>query len=153
MTSKKQEKPSVITVEEIHEKAKGIPVDIPDWEPDSTITVRLRSIDVTPLLMESGAFPDELSSEVVTMFEDAEKEMEKNKKFPDKELAEELKKAKRPVNMEKLVPILDKIAEQSLAEPTFEEIQKIYPLTLQQKMAIFKFVTGGIESMKPFRQK
>ena len=131
-----------ISLEDIREKSKGVFIDIPDWEPDKTIKVRVRAIDITPIMMQTGAIPDELSIEVATMFESEE---EVNKKIAPKA------KEDPKVKMEKLMPTLDAVAEAALAEPTFKEIQEIYPLTLQQKLAIFTHVMGGLEKLKPFR--
>jgi hypothetical protein len=136
-----------ISLEEIKTKAEGILVEIPDWEPKKMIKVRLRSIDVTPILMETGVFPDELSVEVATMFEgaDAVKKTSSPKK-DDVKVKDDVK-----LKMEKFIPVLNSIAELALSEPTYEEIQKVYPLTFQQKLAIFTYIMGGIEKLKPFR--
>ncbi len=125
-----------ISLEDIKKKAKGILVDIPDWEPGKMIKVRLRTIDITPLLMESGTIPDQLSAEVAEMFD---KEGKSSKTAP--------------LNMEKMLPVLEAIAKESLVEPTYDEINEIYPLTMTQKLAIFNFIVGGIEKMTPFRQE
>ncbi len=137
---KKEQK--VISIEEIKEKSRGTLVEIPDWEPGQYITVRLRTIDVTPLIMETGAIPNELSVEVSSMFEDKEKQKSDLKGQEDYKM-----------KIDKFIPTLEAIAKQSLAEPTYEEINEIYPLTMQQKIAIFKYVTGSIEQLKPFREE
>ena len=135
----------VISLEDIAEKAKGEIVEIPDWEPGKTINVRLRSIDVTPLLLEAGAFPDELSMDVQAMFDEGEdKKKEKSSAKPSQDIK---------VKMDKLMPIIDRIAEGALVEPTYEEIQKVYPLTNSQKMAIYNYVMRGIKKIKPFREE
>ena len=131
----------VISLENIKEKAKGTIVEIPDWEPGKTINVRLRVIDVTPLMMETGTIPDELSVEVANM-------MEKGEEVDPEKLGTDAK-----MNPTSFLPVLTAIAKEALVEPTYAEIEEIYPLTMQQKLAIFKFVTGGIEQIKPFREE
>jgi len=133
-------KKKVISLEDIKEKAKGEVVEIPDWEPEKTINVRLRRIDVTPIMMESGSIPDDLSKEVATMMEKGE-EIDPEKLDTGK------------FNPDNFIPVLNSIAKEALAEPTYEEINEVYPLTMNQKLAIFKFVTGGIEQLKPFREE
>lgn len=133
-------KKKVISLEDIKEKAKGEVVEIPDWEPEKTINVRLKRIDVTPIMMESGSIPDDLSKEVATMMEKGE-EIDPEKLDTGK------------FNPDNFIPVLNSIAKEALAEPTYEEINEVYPLTMNQKLAIFKFVTGGIEQLKPFREE
>ena len=142
--SNKTKEENAITIAEVKKKARGTLVEIPDWEPNKTIKVRLRSIDVSPILLESGTIPDELSLEVATMFGDGDK---KDSKEPSKKPAEQIKGS----TLKKFLPVLDAIAKESLAEPTFEEITEVYPLTIQQKMAIFSYVMEGVRKLKPFR--
>lgn len=142
MSNSKTKGENAISIDEIKKKAKGNLIEIPDWEPDKTIKVRLKSIDVSPILMESGAIPDELSLEVSTMFGD--KEEGKESKTPKS--AEQVKGS-----LKKFMPVLDAVAKEALAEPTYEEINEIYPLTIQQKMAIFSYVMEGVGKFKPFR--
>ena len=131
-----------ISLEEISVLAKGTLVEIPSWEPGKTIVVRLRKIDITPTIMAAGVIPDQLSLEVSTLFE------EDGKSTPgtgsDKKV---------DFDTSKLMPVLDTMAKEALAEPTFEEINAVYPLTLDQKMAIFEFLAGGLNKIKPFRPK
>lgn len=142
MAKESTPKEQVISIDDIKKKAEGYLVEIPDWEPNKTINVRLRAIDITPMLLESGAVPDELSVEVATMFEGEEKIQQESAPKD---------KSDYKMKMKKFSPVLDAIAKQALAEPTWDEINEVYPLTMQQKLAIFKSVTAGIEKMKPFR--
>ena len=128
----------VISLEEIVEKAKGYTLDIPDWDGQGTITVRIRSIDLTPHLLSSGVLPNQLSAEVATAFgNEQESPKVKDTKFDTNKLNE----------------VIDAVVKEALVEPTFEQIQEVYPLNLTQKMAIFTHITGGVEKLKPFRQK
>lgn len=131
-----------ISLEEISILAKGTLVEIPSWEPGKTIVVRLRKIDITPTIMSAGVIPDQLSLEVSTLFE------EDDKFTPDTKASEKV-----DFDTSKLMPVLDTMAKEALTEPTFDEINAIYPLTLDQKMAIFEFLSGGLRKIKPFRAK
>ncbi len=137
--TKKVEK--AISIEEIKEKAKGTLVEIPDWDNTGTISVRLKTIDVTPLLMESGNIPNSLVTEVATMFDEDNKPIEDEVKSPEK----------TQQMLSTFAPMLETISKEALVEPTYDAIQEVYPLTLQQKIAIFQFVIGGIDKLKPFR--
>ena len=128
-----------ISLEEIKEKSKGVLVAIPDWDNVNDIYVRVRYIDVSPLILQTGAIPNELSLEVETMFEE---NVDTGKIKPKKDTK---------VEMDKFMPIIEAIAKEALVEPTYDQIQEVYPLTFQQKTAIFKHIMGGIERLKPFR--
>jgi hypothetical protein len=132
-----------ITLDEIEVLAKGHLIDIPSWEPGKTIKVRVRKIDISPLILEAGIIPDQLSLEVSTLFEDGDSK----KKTPSGG------GEKVDFKMDKLMPVLDAMSKAALIEPTFDEINSKYPLTIDQKMAIFAFLSGGIEKIKPFRAK
>ncbi len=142
MSGKKQNKDQVITLDQVKQKAQGQVIDIPDWEPDKTIKVRVRKIDITPLLLSSGTIPNELSNEVSNYLSeggDPEKAVKKMAKNPPK------------FDSTKFLPTLNAIVKEALVEPAYEELEKVYPLNMSQKLAIFKYVTGGIEDMKSFR--
>lgn len=124
----------VITLKEIEQKAKGTIVEIPDWEPGKKIKVRLRAIDLTPHLLKAGVLPNDLKVTATEVFE--------GKREPEEAV---------DIDIERMMPILDAVAKEALAEPKFDEIQKLYPLTLNQKLAILDFVMGEIEGLKSFR--
>lgn len=136
----------VISLQEIKEKAKGTILEIPDWEPGKTIKVRVRSIDVTPHLMSAGSIPNELKAIAVEAFEGSESDDEIMKRVANKV-------GGSSAEIERFMPILNAIASEALAEPTYQEIEEIYPLTLQQKMSILNFVMGEVDDLKPFRKK
>ncbi len=146
MADNNKSKPEVITLEQIKEKAKGTVIEIPDWDGTGTINVRVRAIDLTSAMLSAGNIPDMVTPEVAEMFEDKEGSFE----------VEQFQKDIAPkVNVKDSIaqfgPALEVVVKEALVEPSYEEIQKTYPLTLPQKLAIFKHVTGGIDKIKSFR--
>ncbi len=126
----------VITLEQIRERAKGEMIDIPDWDGRGTIKVRVRKIDVTPIILKTGMLPNSLKVKANEVFEGKVK----RGKADDIEF-----------ELDKLVPAIDAIVQEALVEPKFEEIQNILPLTLSQKLAIFHYVTEEVRKLEPFR--
>jgi hypothetical protein len=126
----------VITLEEIHERARGKVIEIPDWDGQGTIRVRARKIDITPLVMKAGVIPNQLKLKAQEMFEG---------KISEKDIGSV------DVDVEKMMPVLDAAAKEALVEPKYEEIQEILPLTLNQKLAIFSFVSEEVQQLESFR--
>ena len=54
-------------------------------------------------------------------------------------------------SISKMIPIIDGIVKEVLVEPKFDDIQAVYPLTLRQKMELFRIAMGGIEKLDSFR--
>ena len=46
-------------------------------------------------------------------------------------------------DMERMLPIIDAIVKECLIEPEWEKFEQHYPLTIVQKMAIFRFAMAG----------
>ncbi|SFU40450.1 hypothetical protein [Alicyclobacillus macrosporangiidus] len=127
-----------ISLDEIRRRAEGEVIDIPDWDGKGTIPVRVRRIDITPIILKAGVLPNSLKIAAQEIFEGKKPAA----KQPDVEL-----------ELEKLMPTLDAIAKECLLEPKYEDIQNIYPLTLNQKLALLTYVTGEVEQLRPFRGK
>jgi len=145
----KKKKSDVISIDEIKKKSKGEVVAIPDWNGRDEINVRLRMIDVTTHLLSSGTMPNELRSAVDEAFAEGASEEEVREKV----IETQKETFNRQDNMEKMVPVMNAVAKEALVEPTFDEIEEVYPLTLQQKLAIFEYVTRGMSDMKSFREE
>lgn len=122
----------VITLEEIRAKALGSVIEISDWDGSGKISVRVRAVDMSPHFMKLKSMPNKLKASADGVFNPAQNQ--------DVE-----------ISMDEMLPILDGIAEGVLVEPTYAEIQEIYPLTLTQKLEIFKFAMGGIDNLNSFR--
>lgn len=138
-----------ITLAEIKRKAEGTLVDIPDWENvGEPITVRLRRIDITKKVLAGGLLPNDLKGLADKVFDGADMEEIGEELtaqvFGDGEMAEKL---------EGFTGMLDALCEEAMIEPRYTEVQELYPLTLQQKMAIFNWLMGdtGVGALKSFR--
>lgn len=142
----KTETPKVITLAEIKERAKGKVIEIPDWIPGQTIAVRVRAVDLTPHIMQMRAILNPLKTAALEAFEGNVEE----------KLAEELMNEENMggtlENIERMMPMIDAIIREALVEPSFDEIEKIMPLTLDQKLAIFDWAMAGINSLRSFRK-
>lgn len=132
----------VISVEEIKQKALGTVIEISDWEPGKKICVRVKAIDMTPHILSMENLPNVLKASAHEVFNGKQsngKQMDAIVGAIDKE------------SIEDMLPIIDSIAKAVMVEPTFDEVQAVYPLTLTQKMEIFKYSMGGIEKLDSFR--
>lgn len=129
----------VISLDEIRQRAHGQVIEIPDWDGRGTIKVRVRKIDITPIILRAGVIPNSLKVKAQEVFEG--------------EAPKRLKADEVELEMEKLLPALDAIAKEAMVEPGYDDIQAILPLTLNQKMAIFRFVTEEVQLLESFRQE
>lgn len=127
-----------ITLDEIKRRAEGEVIDIPDWDGVGTIAVRVRRIDITPIILKAGVLPNSLKIAAQEVFEG---------KRPT------AKQQDIDLEVDKLMPTLDAVAQECLLEPQYEDIQSIYPLTLNQKLALLTYVTGEVEQLRSFRGK
>ena len=139
----------VISLEEIIERARGIVIEIPDWAPNAKIGVRVKAIDMTPHMLSLEKMPNALRAAADEVFNG------KQGGKKDSKLEEDLQEAivgKLDISdVEQIMPILEGIAKEVLVEPTYDEIQAVYPLTLAQKMALFQFAMGGVDKLESFR--
>ncbi len=125
------------TLEQLKERANGIPVTIPDWGPDKTITVRCKKPDVMPVIMKAGMVPNQLAKAASDLF--SGKYEEKNEEPESK-------------GWEQLFKVLEAVAEACLIEPTFAQFQEHCPLSFEQKMAILSWAMGEQNSLDNFRE-
>jgi len=139
MTEKK-----VISIEEIKQKARGTVIEISDWEPGKKICVRVKAIDMTPHLLSMETLPNALKTSAHEVFN--------GKQSSGKQL-DAIAGAVSKESIEDMLPIIEGIVKEVLVEPTYDEIQAVYPLTLNQKIELFKFAMGGIEQLDSFRKE
>jgi hypothetical protein len=136
------EEKKVISIEEIREKAQGTVIEISDWSPNGKIAVRVRAIDMTPHILALEKMPNALKNAANEVFNGKTSSMK------------QINDAASKVDMDDItgmMPIIEGIVREVLVEPKYDEIQAIYPLTLNQKMELFKFAMGGIEKLDSFR--
>lgn len=137
---------SVITLEEIKQRAQGTVIEIPDWDGSGKIEARVRRIDLVTNIMKSGILPNELRVVAEEVFTGAQ----------EGKIEEDLKKqlqGKENVKLEEFFVALDNMVKEALVEPKYDDVQAIYPLTMAQKMAIFFWLMEEVEDLKPFRQQ
>ena len=132
----------VISLEEIKERAKGTIVEISDWIPGKKVAVRVKAIDMTPHILKIDKLPNILKDSATEVFN--------GKQMSDKRIAD-LTNSLDQDSISKMIPIIDGIVKEVLVEPKFDDIQAVYPLTLGQKMELFRIAMGGIEKLDPFR--
>lgn len=137
-----------INIEELKNLSKGTIIEIPGYNESDVINVRVKKIDFSKEMLNgkynlagflNGSIVDELSK---TNNEAEREEIIRKEAVKD-----------TPEAISDMFPMLDTICKECLLEPTFEEFENIYPLTLNQKYAIFDWVLGGIKDLKPFRRK
>lgn len=128
-----------ISLTEIEEIAKGEFVEIRGWKKGTTITVRLKPIDLTPELVKlRSGIPNPLKKDAQEVFE--------GKKTPA-DVGDDI------LRQPEVLQQLDVIAKLALAEPTYDEIQARLPLIVEQKLDIFDWVMGGFRDLIPFREE
>lgn len=151
MTKKKGSAPKPITLAEIKKKSEGELIEIPDWNGRDTIWVRVRSVDVTAHLLEAGSLPNEVKMAVDEAFDSGAQSEEDLKRIRSK--LSEGSEQNQQDRLRKMLPMLNAIAKEALIEPTYDEVNEVYPLNIQQKLAIFEYSTKGIDSMASFREE
>lgn len=132
----------VISLEEIKAKAEGSIVEISDWIPGKKIAVRVKAIDMTPHILKIDKLPNVLR--------DSASEVFNGKQMSDKQMAD-LTNNMDSESFSKMIPIIDGIVKEVLVEPKFDDIQAVYPLTLMQKMELFRVAMGGMDKLDSFR--
>lgn len=133
----------VTSLDEIREQAEPEVITIPGFRPGTTINVAVKAVDLTPILLETG-----ISNPLTAIVQ--KKTMEgKSKEEIEKEIED---KASEGIDVNKLLPAIDAIVKETLVQPTYEEITAIRELTLDQKLAIFDYATGG-NNLISFRKK
>ena len=132
----------VISLEEIKAKAEGTIVEISDWIPGKKIAVRVKAIDMTPHILKIDKLPNILKDSATEVFN--------GKQMSDKRIAD-LTNSLDQDSISKIIPILDGIVKEVLVEPKFDDIQAVYPLTLGQKMELFRIAMQGMEQLDSFR--
>lgn len=132
----------VISLEEIKAKAEGTIVEISDWIPGKKIAVRVKAIDMTPHILKIDKLPNILKDTATEVFN--------GKQTSDKRIAD-LTNSLDQDSISKMIPIIDGIVKEVLVEPKFDDIQAVYPLTLGQKMELFRIAMRGMEQLDSFR--
>lgn len=131
MSSTKRQEATVSTLDEIRAQAEPTLIEIPGFRPGTSIRVKVRPVDLSGALLEAG-----VGNPLV---------------------AQTLETGKAKVGPDELPHILELarvVSRQALAEPTYDEIAAIAPMTFEQHMAIFSHVAGmEVAALEPFRER
>lgn len=147
----------IISLDEIERIAQGQIIEIPSWEPNKTIYVKVRRLNITKELLSTGNLPNILSGALDEIFQDEEHreitgaEKEKIDKHIEEKVTKDM--IQDTVTLEKFTTLQDMVCKKALIEPTYEEIEKRLSLTDEQKIAIFSYVIGDVDNLRPFRRK
>jgi hypothetical protein len=145
--TKNNKKP--ITLVELKQLAKGTIIDIPGYEDGTLIQVKVKKVDFTKELMsDKFSLTSLVSKDVIDKMATTE-----NQKDQENLIAGELAKEGKSDNLMELIPLIDDMCKQVLISPTWEEFEEIYPLTTNQKYAIFNWIVEGLTDIKPFRKQ
>lgn len=127
----------VISAREFRKKATRI-IEIDGFEPGEKIVVRIKPASLLNLLM-CGKLPNNLLGTVNDLFE-------QTNKGKSMELFEQDEN-----KIKDIMEIIDLVCEQSLVEPTFEEIKDV--ITDTQKMQIMAEAQGNVNAAIPSIRK
>lgn len=123
----------VISAREFRKKATRI-IEIDGFEPGEKIAVRIKPASLLNLMM-SGKLPNNLLGTV-------------NELFEQKDDTQAMQLFEQDENKIKdIMEIIDLVCEQSLVEPTFEEIKDV--ITDTQKMQIMAEAQGNVTAAIP----
>lgn len=127
----------VISAREFRKKATRV-IEIDGFEPSEKIAVRIKPASLLNLLM-SGKLPNNLLGTVNDLFE-------RTGKDKPMELFEQDEN-----KIKDIMEIIDLVCEQSLVEPTYEEIKDV--ITDTQKMQIMGEAQGNVNAAIPSIRK
>ncbi len=121
----------VSSIEEIRNKAIRM-VDIVGFETGEVITLKLKSLSLMGLV-RNGKVPNQLLGTAVELFE-----------------GKKAGAGPKENEVSDLAGMIDVLCQNAMVEPTYEDIGEY--LTDDQKMEIFYFTQGGLNSLNSFRQ-
>lgn len=124
---------AVITVNEFKNKATRV-IQITGFEPNEVIEVRVRAANMVGLIA-SGKLPNALISTINDLFKGQTADEMEEQVMAD------------PQAMAMVLELMDKVCEQCLIEPKYEEVKDY--LTDQQKTDIMNAMTFGVQQAIP----
>lgn len=130
----------ITSVSEWRERSQPL-VDIQGFEPGEYLTVRLKSVNLLDLV-KTGKIPNALLEESTKLFTGAKSE---SGQIDESKIIQNLGDA------DGVMQIIDTVVESAMVEPTYSEVKEF--ITDAQKMEIFNWTQGGINSLKSFREE
>jgi len=137
-----------ISLDALRTAAQGEIISISDHAGKGTMDVRVRRIDLSADVLNSGLIPTDLQQDVMKQFGEG-----KSGAQIEQTMEKQLGSQGIATDINKLLPAINQMCAKVLVEPTWDDFQEIYPLTLPQKMEIFQWVTDEIKEMSTFRKK
>jgi hypothetical protein len=116
----------VTKIQDLKKLSEGELVELPEFDENTPLVARLKRPSLLSLC-KGGIIPNQLLGSAQELFEGRQRS-----------------------DIEKYAEILDIIIKESLIEPSYDEIGSL--LTDIQRMAIFAYSQGGINSLIPFRK-
>lgn len=114
-------------------------VEIPGFEEETTVVVRLRKVSILGLAA-SGKIPNSLMGTVNNLFNQG-----RSGATAEKVASTSME------NLGEMAKLLDLIAENAMVEPKFAEVGEF--LTDEQKNAIFEYSQSGVKQLAPNTNK
>lgn len=130
----------ITSVSEWRERSQPL-VDIQGFEPGEYLTVRLKSVNLLDLV-KTGKIPNALLEEATKLFTGSKDSSGK---------IDETKILNNLGSTDGVMQIIDTVVESAMVEPTYNEVKDF--ITDAQKMEIFNWTQGGINSLKSFREE
>lgn len=126
---------AIITAEQFRNKSVSI-IQIPGFDAGETFDIKVKKLSIVGLI-SSGKIPNSLMQVVKNAFEGIKSTTnteENDASIMDK--AGEIGK------------LLDIVCAEAMLEPAFDDIKDA--MNDAQKLAVFQFIQGGVEDVKPF---
>lgn len=133
----------ITSISEWKERSQPL-VDIQGFEPGEYFTVRLRSVSLLALC-KTGKIPNALLEEATKLFTGAGGTAGDNSQIDEATILANLN------DTDGIMQIIDTVVESAMVEPTYNEVRDF--ITDAQKMEIFQWTQGGVESLKSFREE
>ncbi len=137
----------VTSLDAIRQQAAPEVIEVPGFRPGTTICVSVKPVDISSALMEAN-LPNPLLEAAAEQARKAGANLEEIE-----ERVGEIAGAAGLEGFQSMRPLIDLVVKRALVEPTWEQIEQIEPLHVEQKLAIFEHVTGGLDRVKSFRGK
>lgn len=125
---------AIITAEQFRNKAISI-IQIPGFEPGEVFDIKVKKLSLVGL-MSSGRIPNSLMAVVKDAFEGIKSSTEQDNESAVMDKAGEIGK------------LLDIVCKEAMLEPKYEDVADV--MDDNQKLAIFEYTQGGVETVKPF---
>lgn len=127
---------AIISVEQFRNAAVSI-IQIPGFDAGETFEIKVKKLSIVGL-MSSGKIPNSL----MTVVKDAFAGIKSSDGNEDDIESSIMDKAGE------IGKLLDIVCEQAMMEPKFNDIRDV--MNDAQKLAVFQFIQGGVEEVKPF---